>query len=497
MIPDEHDAGVVREWFGSSRDYAHILDFETDELELLWISGGAGRGKSTFLRAIVSYLTELAKRQMPNVVYHFCGANESSTEHAAFIVRRLIGQILFRRPSLIKHLRAKQKLSERRLFDHPNDFMGLSQILLDILSDDDLPQTYLVLDAIDSCPYHVGWPRLDDFVRLIKSTATFKNVKWIISTRSNEHIGNALRGYVPYKHMDLNSDHDVVSSTLARHIEKEVSKVEKTPQYTSDNTTEIIEKVCQRGGNNLLWITLASKILCLEKNRDGLELLEEIPDDLQSLYEYAIGKIDSLYPEEKSFYRMLLSTMAIVYQPLPVSELSVLSGLPDRIDARVLAEKCYVLLNVQGDSVHFTHPSVRDFIRTKMPPSIGAHPGHAEIARRCLHCLSTFFGKSGHEIACPQLGPNGFLMLDVPEDLPRYSLTHWLVHALEIENLHNDSETLSTIKEFWQEHLLTWLDALSLASCSSVALSLLRKLDLSLRVSNYVFACGWLYQTRI
>ena len=83
--------------------------------------------------------------------YFFCQGTDENLNHGAAVLRGLIYLLCDQQPSLASHLLARYDHAGMKLFQDANSFYALSKVLENILRDERLQRTYLVVDALDEC----------------------------------------------------------------------------------------------------------------------------------------------------------------------------------------------------------------------------------------------------------------------------------------------------------------------------------------------------------
>lgn len=144
-----------------------------------------------------------------------------------------------------------------------------------------------------------------------------------------------------------------------------------------------------------------------------LEVLDEMPPALASLYHRMIQQIDQLERKDPEFCRYVLSTMILAYRPLLLVELGALSGLPERISkspdhvARVIPQ-CGSFLTIRGGTVFFIHQSAKDYLSEetydKFFPA-GSEAYHYTIFSRSPKVLSQTLRRDVYNTRYPELFP--------------------------------------------------------------------------------------------
>ncbi|GFP54353.1 vegetative incompatibility protein HET-E-1 [Trichoderma asperellum] len=116
-------------------DKTRIQQTKGGLLRLLWIKGDPGKGKTMLICGIIDELDK-SKPSTELLSFFFCQATDSRLNHAT----------------------AVSVSAGKALFGDVNAWVALSDILAQMLRDPDLPETTLVVDALDECVFDL--PRL-------------------------------------------------------------------------------------------------------------------------------------------------------------------------------------------------------------------------------------------------------------------------------------------------------------------------------------------------
>ncbi|KAI4862457.1 WD40-repeat-containing domain protein [Hypoxylon rubiginosum] len=470
-------------WITSTREYTGFTYKAGNGYDnrIFWVSGGPGRGKTMLLTALVQQLSE-REEIMPKswlLGYFFCNNRAPKVRHATAVVKSLISQLLAQQPSLITHLEERHELTKRKRFSSPNDFAAMSGVLYDILVDQTSSNTYLlVLDAVDDTPLYGDWPGPDDLLRLIRMTADqCPRVKWIISTNFSSRVQDFLRqGNSDCCHLNLDYNHEGLLLAMDTYISQQISTLAEERQYDEELEREITESVRNKSPENLVWFNMVYRALSLEQRWYTLELIDGLPAGLTSLCNKQMRHIKTL--RNVSFCTQVLSTMAIAFRPTHIWELAVLSKLPERVEIRSIVRESSPFLDVNDNMVYFMHESSRHYVYQTLIQSGEVLLDHAIMVQRCLMVLSGFLS----EYRCHTLEPS--TKKAQWANAIQYSMTGWIQHAMQLENLSSALEVVEIITKFLKDHILQWVEVLVLTSHLPIALTMIRKLDLSLSVSE-------------
>jgi hypothetical protein len=122
-----------------------------DDTNLLWISGGPGKGKtmmSVFLTEELERHT--ASKEDADLVFFFCGAQDEKHNAGVAVLRGIVQQILDKRPQLIKHALPHFETPERTS-QTVSSLETLWIIFSKLVADAELGTMFCTLDGLDEC----------------------------------------------------------------------------------------------------------------------------------------------------------------------------------------------------------------------------------------------------------------------------------------------------------------------------------------------------------
>src|SRR6185312_13291441 len=83
--------------------------------------------------------------------YFFCQGTDENLKNATAVLRGLIYILDVKCLSFVSHLCRKYDIARSKLFEGPNVFDTLSEVLEHMLRDASLLRVYIVIDALDEC----------------------------------------------------------------------------------------------------------------------------------------------------------------------------------------------------------------------------------------------------------------------------------------------------------------------------------------------------------
>jgi hypothetical protein len=236
-----------------------------------------------------------------------------------------------------------------------------------------LKNTYLIIDALDEC--EIRLPQLLNLV--VQSASTFPRVKWIVSSRNKPDIEARLRLDNAQIRLSLELNEKHVSRAVEMFIDFKVSKL---PLIIDDSALQetVRGQLYAKASGTFLWAALVLKELELVESWDVLEVLQEVPSELEPLYDRMMQQVQQLQRKDPEFCRLVLSTVTRAYRPLHLLEVGALSSLPEKISnnldhVKKIVNKCGSFLTVREDRTYFIHQSAKEFLSADkfiFPPGI-------------------------------------------------------------------------------------------------------------------------------
>jgi hypothetical protein len=99
------------------------------------------------LCGIINELQKL-KAKTSLISYFFCQATDSRINNATAVLRGLL-YLLMSQPLLSSHVRHRYDYAGKSLFEDTNAWVALTNIFTNVLQDQSLNATYLIIDALD------------------------------------------------------------------------------------------------------------------------------------------------------------------------------------------------------------------------------------------------------------------------------------------------------------------------------------------------------------
>ncbi|KAF1977466.1 HET-domain-containing protein [Bimuria novae-zelandiae CBS 107.79] len=432
-------------WIPENSDFQRWRD--DPQSRLLWIKGDSGKGKTMLLCGIINELNKLMIKT-DHLSYFFCQATDTRINNATAVLRGLL---------YLLHDHAG-----KALFEDTNAWVVLSEIFTDILQDPSLNNTSLVIDALDECVTDSS--NLSDFI--VQKSCVSSRVKWIVSSRNwpdtEERLERA--GHKVRLCIELNAES--VSTAVTIFIRHKVLRLAEEKKYDEKTRNAVLGYLSTNANDTFLWVAL----VC--------QNLENIP------HRKIFAKLNASLQADTG-------SIAIVYRPITLKELTslveMLKDIPDDLESlRKIIGLCGSFLTIRGDSVYFVHQSAKDFLFASALNEIfpsGTEKAHYEIFSRSLQVMSKplrrdiyglrAFGYPAEQVKQPDPDPLA---------ASRYSCIYWIDHLCDWNPSSSakykvDLQDRGAVDSFLRQQYLYWLETLSLCKSMSQGVVSMAKLE--------------------
>ena len=484
---EETKGGLLKDSYRWILNNADFQRWRRDQQSrLLWIKGDAGKGKTMLLCGIIDELDK-SMRGSTSVSYFFCQATDLRINSATAVLRGLMYMLVSQQPSLISHVQKKYDHAGKTLFEDPNVWVALSDIFKNLLQDTDMDTIYLIVDALDECVTDL--PKLLDF---IVSTASSTRVKWLLSSRNEHHIEQKLRSTHEQTRLSLELKDNAEQVSRAVHVYID-DKLSRLWSLQDDSLRDQVRHILrQKANGTFLWVALVIQELEKPESWDPLQVVEEVPADLQQLYARMVNQIQQLTKRNSEICRSILSITTIAYRPLHLAEIGSLCGLPGAISLvtqsiRTIVAMCGSFLTIRDDQVYLIHQSAKDYLlsddaRATIFQSL--KKTHHDIFSRSLGLMLGTLQRDMYKFIAP-----GVPIDQVQDPLAtlRYSCIHWADHLCDSASRNSTRQDdilhdYSDVQNFLKKKYLYWLEALSLCGSMSNGVTSMTKLEALLQV---------------
>lgn len=513
---DERDiVPACCEWVFGSEEYKRWDSGGEAEKNILWITGGAGKGKTTLMRAIVRQLQR--NHTKPVSAYYVCSASASeASSHGAEALRGLVKTLVKSKPQLIHHLKETLKYDRTVFATHSACYVA-GNTLRAMLADEETRGAIICIDALDESGDVMG-----HLMELLASQGRQQNIKWVVTSRTGtDAIDQRLGALSNSQHLCLDDHKEELVDAVRIYAHDRINRLAKrrdTPA-TKYEIRAIEGKIATRADDTILHAALAIEQL------EGLTTQEDVNRKLDPI---SIG-IDSVYgamldsvrrSADQQVLAILLSVCAAVKRPLLLDELMLMmnaagdlmaeeshewysmvggAAIPIKSGEELAVEDSSELVRLVTQCRHFieishplrrvafVHASAKEYLLGRSNETGVPHGKiHLRLLMRSLAIMSQRLSrdmwKLGHAGASSQ-GRRPVADTDPLTGLG-YACVYWTAH---LEYGYVDADELETVEnaviQFILEQFHEWMEALSLLGALSkaeVALERLQKWAVSL-----------------
>ena len=468
---------------------------------VLWLNGLAGTGKST----IAQTFAEITFTEGKLGASFFCLRNFEDRSNIRAIFPTLAFQLAYRYPlfreELLRVLRANPEIGRGSLVSQ------MEKVIVGPFKTTSIP-TLIIIDALDECKDEE--PASAILSILSRYVDEIPNVKFFITGRPEPLIrsGFRLRSLRPIT--EVLRLHDVEPSSVDSDIRlffrnqlSDIAKNRSDCNLLKDwPSSSDLDTLCEKAAGFFIYASTVVKFIT-SKDHQPAERLSDIVSLPQSTIEEGRSGVDQLYTEilhqafniradDRRFYsrlRSVVGTVILVFNPLSVTGLSDLLGVPH---VSTTLRSLHSLLAIPASEpdptpIHVLHKSFPDFLTDPhrcinqlffVEPSVH----HREILLSCLKVM-----KAGLKRNICQL--DGLVLLSEVKDLDTrraayigdalgYACQFWTSHLVEtIGSVHDVKEVESRIKDFFETSLLFWVEVLSLTGNLGISVYAMNRIE--------------------
>ncbi|RYP77557.1 hypothetical protein DL770_007058 [Monosporascus sp. CRB-9-2] len=360
-----------------------------DETKLLWIKGGAGKGKTMLLVAITRELRPCTKLDKPGadsfLSFFFCQNSDDRLNNAVAILKGLIYLLLVQDSSLVSYLKNDYDRMGKEVFDSSNNnvnaFDALSNVFRQMVQHPRSETVYLAVDALDECE-----DGLPDLLGLIKESSLQENrLKWIVTSRNQVNVDESLA-------LSLEVNSEAVVRAIEVYIDHKVSQIPSLKSNPAQRAT-VQRKLLGKADGTFLWVDLMLRFIHGALGDDVVRRVDEIPSGLPPLYDRMMEDIGKSTSDYRDSCLVILSIATLAYRPLHILELRTLAGLEkyETADLERIVDMCGSFLTLLESHVYPIHQSAKDYLVSeaavsKIFPS-GTHSVHRSIVDSIIRGL--------------------------------------------------------------------------------------------------------------
>ncbi|EED14601.1 G-protein beta WD- 40 repeats containing protein, putative [Talaromyces stipitatus ATCC 10500] len=457
-----------------------------DDVSLLWIKGGAGKGKTMMSIGLIEELTR-AQHESTVVTYFFCQNADYELNTLEAIIKGLILQLVNQQIVLKESLRSRWDTVNNCFNEDVTSWRTLWNILLEMLDRCNCSRVYMIIDALDECEDD----GMADFLKLIVRNGLDHpaRIKWMLTSRPLESAERALLAGHDQVQVNLELNSKCVSEAVKTYITYKVDELSHRHRYGETLRREVETELTEKAEGTFLWVSLVCKRLESVCRDEALATIRNLPPGLDRFYEQILNQLRKGEHADVQRCMRLLKAMMLAYRPLKVEEVPSVTGLTDGEDTIIgLVNRCASFIRMRENNIEFVHQSARDYLAGEKGLSIlDSHEcfGHDEIVLGCLSYLSQWLKVNLIELPRPDatreclktlIDEKGNGLLSRVD----YAATFWVQHLQNTNrttNVQNGLTEKGQVSIFLHTKLLEWLECLSLLGRLPQAVDALKVLE--------------------
>lgn len=296
------------EWIFQDPQYAAWQD--GDDVGLLWIKGGAGKGKTMLSIGLIERIPH-RHEGITIVTYFFCQNSDHELNTIASIIKGLILRLVRQQEQLAASLRSRWNTANKRFNEDVSSWRKLWDMFLEILECCQCQRIYVVVDALDECEDE----GTADFLRLIVRTGLHQpcKIKWLLTSRpldsaEQELLAGADQAFVS---LELNSDH--IAKAVQTYIAYKTAELGRRQSYGPKLLDMVTDELTRRAENTYLWVSLACKTMESVRRDQAMDMIQELPPGLPAFYRRILYQLRCGESEIVKSCLRLLKIMMLAY----------------------------------------------------------------------------------------------------------------------------------------------------------------------------------------
>jgi hypothetical protein len=451
-------------WILEHTDFKKWRDKQTNGV--LWIKGDPGKGKTMLLCGIIEDLENDSK--LPKkIFYFFCQGTDNRLNTATAIIKGLIYSVLRENQNLLLSIQKQIEKEPKGYLEGTNAWVALHKIFTTIIQDPCMAGSTFIIDALDECQQQESRKSLLNLI-----TDTSSRVKWLVSSRNEKEIERGLKSIDSRLILELKSNAAHVSEAVDTYIDRCAQDIEalEDDDNLRNKTIELLKK---KANGTFLWVTLVVKQL-QDAGRPHIErVLEEMPEDLESLYDEIMERSKKGWKRDKDACLVFLATVTAAERPLHMDELYLITSsqligtkvkyLPG--DIEYLAKACGSFITIIDKTIYLIHQSVKDYMTQKGANSIfpgGIELQHSKMFEISLNILEEILRCDIYNIKSPGEHMDNITSPN-PDPLASksYCCAFWIEHLAHCKQLQLFQDG-GILHSFLKTKFLNWLEAMVL-----------------------------------
>jgi len=345
----------------------------------------------------------------------------------------------------------------------------------------------IILDAIDECGNVNDRKKLLDV--LADETIEIPSViRIIITSRKEDDISKAFmdKRHIHVRELDLTTDDNKEDITIflrhrIHHIQKQNPHLLFVPDWSVE---DIIHTLALRSAGLFMWAWTACRFIDTYAPQNSLNTLLQgdvnanAQSALDGLYATAFKSYENDF-DFKSDFLSIMGTIIVARNPLSVQAIDALLRHKRSGD---MISKLGCVLMTDKNLIRIIHPSFADYLynhdRCKSDAFyIDRQLHNRHLAIHCINHLDGFLRRNVCDLTL-SMGP---VNATLPESIC-YASTSWIAHVIDMTII--PESFADTLQQFLFEHLLHWMEAMSILNRSREVITSLSRLLLWVEVSR-------------
>ena len=342
----------------------------------------------------------------------------------------------------------------------------------------------VIIDAIDECD---NLEVVASFIKLVLEWESKIPLKIFLASRDEYRIRKAFGSRDSIRFSLHEIEKDVVENDIRKYLEISLAHIKDDDSEEWPPSSEVSGLV-ERSGKLFIYAATAVRYITNGGQEDyksrlsalvlhGQKSIDKFETDIDSLYVHVLAKAcKDKESHEVASMRDLLSITIFLRNPLPMEAITSLS-LEKNAHLYLLRLTSVIHIPDQpGAVVAPFHASFPDFItnpdrcsskRCPLFRSLVASEVHELIALKCLKLMNGSLKYNICEIPT-ELTLSRKERVNSPENVGKisealkYSCTYWAAHLAEVKVF--DTVLIDSLRVFLHEHLLHWIECLSILS---------------------------------
>ncbi|KAL5526912.1 hypothetical protein ACEPAF_8639 [Sanghuangporus sanghuang] len=430
---------------------------------ILWITGAAGSGKST-IAVTASF------GHGYDTVHLFFERNKSEPSN---VIRTIACKLAERHPLVGKHI-IRMVGESMNIIDGAQEEQ-FTKLLLEPLNKVDIPNTIvIILDALDECGNADSRRALLNLLKT-KFALLPSKVRILITSRPERDIMKDLATKTQINHVELAHATEDGTNDVALYIREEM---ENEFGDEVQKLAKEIQVLCKAADGLFIWASTAVRMVRspIDPRQNLQKLVENIrrlgEHGLDSLYATALKGTGIWQSYSKDEGTAVLGLILAAKESMTGAVIAAFLGLEEETVDPILRQLQSLVSYEPGKPVRLHHASFADYLLSS--DRSGKEPWHIDevrqkqvVTERCFEIMA----KNLRFNIC-NLTSSFILNEDVPGLQTRiannirpqldYACRFWAVHMCELSNSDVSTELKDRMKTFGNEHLLYWLEVLSL-----------------------------------